>query len=392
MSSHDRYSIPVLILGTGVTVLGVMRCLGRKRIPLYCLSEGLESEARSRWCRRLSQRIREFATISDLEQFLEAIPIEQAVLIGCSDHWVVESARLGARLRKRFRVCSRDSQVVGRFVNKGAFAELVKTVNVPHPFTEIVGTEQDVIGLLKQSAGQLFLKPADSQRFHAAFGVKALRFDDMEGTLSSFRRAREAGLDMLVQEYIPGPPDHHYFVDGYVDRTHRLHASFARRRLRMFPPDFGNSTCMISVPLGDVAGAVGSIEKLFEATGYCGIFSAEFKLDERDGQFKILEVNCRPWWYIQFAAECGVDVMEMAYRDALEIPLQMVGAYKIGARLVFHYYDRHALRDMRRRGQPILKEFACSWVRAKTPVFSWDDPLPAVSDAGRRIVKKLSLR
>lgn len=160
----------------------------------------------------------------------------------------------------------------------------------------------------------------------------------------------------------------------------------------MFPPDFGNSTCMISVPLRDVTGAVDTLETLFEATGYSGIFSAEFKLDERDGQFKILEMNCRPWWYIQFAAECGVDVAEMAYRDALEMPLPKVGVYKTGARFVFPYYDRYALRDMHRRGKPVLKEFASSWIGAATPVFSWDDPLPAVSNFVDRVVKKLSLR
>jgi len=47
------------------------------------------------------------------------------------------------------------------------------------------------------------------------------------------------------------------------------------------------------------------------------VFSAEFKFDERDGLFKILEVNARPWWYVDFAARCGVDVCRMAYRDAL---------------------------------------------------------------------------
>jgi len=77
----------------------------------------------------------------------------------------------------------------------------------------------------------------------------------------------------------------------------------------------------------EVGEAIGVVEALFEATRYRGVFSAEFKFDHRDDHFKILEVNCRPWWYVEFAGVCGVDVVEMAYRDALGLPIHTVGPY-----------------------------------------------------------------
>ena len=33
-------------------------------------------------------------------------------------------------------------------------------------------------------------------------------------------------------------------------------------------------------------------------------------------EFKILEINARPWWYVELASRCGVDVCTMSYRDA----------------------------------------------------------------------------
>ena len=54
--------------------------------------------------------------------------------------------------------------------------------------------------------------------------------------------ARRRGLDVMLQEYIPGPPTCHYMVEGFVDRIGRPVARFVRQRLRMFPPDFGDST------------------------------------------------------------------------------------------------------------------------------------------------------
>ena len=76
------------------------------------------------------------------------------------------------------------------------------------------------------------------------------------------RRLREiiaAGMSVVLQEYIPGPCSEHHFVDGYVDRAGRVKALFARRRLRIYPPDFGNSTAMVSIPLDEVQQAVDSV-------------------------------------------------------------------------------------------------------------------------------------
>jgi predicted ATP-grasp superfamily ATP-dependent carboligase len=158
----------------------------------------------------------------------------------------------------------------------------------------------------------------------------------------------------------------------------------------MYPPDFGNSSYMVSVPLEEVSDAVSTLRVLFETAGYRGIFSAEFKLDERDGRFKILEVNARPWWYIQFAAECGVDVVEMAYCDALGLELPPVPPYKVGTRLVFAYYDFQALKEARGSAIGMLSGIARSWPLARTPIFAWDDPGPAFADLGERFKGRLT--
>ncbi len=384
--------VPALLLGCGLTVLGVMRCLGRARIPVYCLSGGLGFEASSRWCRKLGGGIGTYAPVSELERALDSLPFDKAVLIACSDQWTLEAARISAPLKERFRVCSPAPDVVRRFVNKGEFAELVQSAQVPHPFTVIAKTDVEVRDLASKSGGRLFLKPMDSQRFLQRFGKKAFRLDDVARAVEVFSRAREAGLEVLVQEYIPGASDRHYFVDGFVRQNHRIHAAFGRRRLRMFPLEFGNSSYMISVPIDEVAEAVDTLEKLFNAAGYRGVFSAEFKLDERDGHLKILEVNCRPWWYVQFAAECGVNVIDMAYRDALGLPLPAAGQYETGARLVYPYYDSQALKEVRRAGRPVLREYLTCWPGARTPVFAWDDPMPAASELVNRLKDRFSRR
>jgi D-aspartate ligase len=84
--------------------------------------------------------------------------------------------------------------------------------------------------------------------------------------------AQRRGLEVMLQEYISGPLTCHYMVEGFVDRIGRPIARFVRQRLRMFPPDFGDNTYMISVPLDRVRGAIESLDRLFAHLSYRGVF------------------------------------------------------------------------------------------------------------------------
>jgi predicted ATP-grasp superfamily ATP-dependent carboligase len=182
---------------------------------------------------------------------------------------------------------------------------------------------------------------------------------------------------------VPGPASNHYFVDGFLDRTGQVRARLVRRRLRMYPTDFGNSSYMRTVPAEEAGTAVETIESLLAAVGFRGIYSAEFKRDERDGVFRLLEVNARPWWYVEFAARCGVDVVWMAYLDALERPVPTQLEYELDRALVFPRYDLFACLEGLRAGELTWGTCVRSWVGGDRPIFSWDDPLPALREAFR---------
>jgi len=135
------------------------------------------------------------------------------------------------------------------------------------------------------------------------------------------------------------------------------------------------------VQLDDVRQAVESLERLLPPIGYRGIFSAEFKRDARDGVFKIIEVNTRPWWYIEFAALCGVDVSLLAYRDALGLELDPPepGDYVVGERCVLLPQDVLAYRALRERDGLSFATWCRSWVGARPSIFDLTDPLPSLS-------------
>lgn len=357
-------------------MLGALRCLARVGISARVASEDSFAYRSSRWYRS-APPVR-----CELPDYLASLPGGVSVLIPCSDKWVRDVAALPQGLHERFPSSVPPAAVLDRFVDKGLFSELLEAEGVPHPRTIIVDRSFDVGRL--DSLDRFFVKPRNSQLFHRRFGVKAFlpaSFLDLAGKLDL---VREAGLGVMLQEYVPGSPADHYFVDGFVDAQGRIPAVFARRRLRMHPPHFGNSSYMVSIPVAEAQQAVDDVTRLLRATGYRGIFSTEFKRDSRDGIFKLLEVNARAWWFVEFAAKCGVNVVEMAYRDALGQPVEEVRGYRVGRRLIHPYYDVFAclLGSSSRAGG--LMTFVRSLPGADQPVLRWDDPLPALREFAAR--------
>jgi len=305
-----------LVLGTGLTVLGVIRSLGRQGVPVFCAERQPDFVARSRWCRHLPDVAS--PTPDNLADWLDHQPLRPAVLIPCSDHWVSAVTSLPDSYGESFPRSLPPAGAVATLTDKGAFASLLERLDIPRPITMPLRSAADLDSVSDDRFADSFLKPCDSQAFGRKYRVKAFRVSSRDDAAAKLAQASADRLELLFQEYIPGPPSDHFFVDGFVDRFGMVKGLFARRRLRMYPPDFGNSCYMRPVALAEVEEAVASVQKLLSAVSYRGIFSAEFKLDRRDGRYKIIEVNARPWWFIGFAADCSVDTAVMAYLDALE--------------------------------------------------------------------------
>jgi predicted ATP-grasp superfamily ATP-dependent carboligase len=378
----------VLVLGSGITVLGVLRTLSEVDADAVALPDVDRVTRRSRWF-RAGPSVLAGMKPETLPQALESLPVP-TVLMACSDLWVRTVAALPAEIRIRYPASVAPLQALELLVDKGRFGSTLDRLGLPHPATRLIKSVQDLGFASDTEIQNSFLKPVHSQQFFARFGVKAFRITDRSNARDRLAECIDAGFQMMLQEYISGPATNHYFIDGFVDRFGVVRALFARQRLRMSPPDFGNSTLMTSVPVDETGNASATLKTLLADIGYRGIFSAEFKRDPRDGVFNLIEVNARPWWYVEFAARCGVNVCNLAIRDALGQPIETISEYAVGRRCVFPYYDWHAARAELSAGRLGLLGWARSWLGAYQPVFRWSDPLPAVGDVAGLIGKRLA--
>jgi D-aspartate ligase len=373
----------VLALGTGITVLGVLRTLSKADAEVYTLPDIDRFTRRSRWYRAAPRALAAMKP-DTLSQSLEGLP-SPVVLMPCSDLWVRTVAALPPEVLARYPASIAPGQALDLLVDKARFGATLDRLKLPHPATRLMKAVDDLDAIADTVLQSSFLKPVHSQQFFARFGVKAFRMSGRSQAQDRLKECLGAGFQMVLQEYIPGPPTNHYFIDGFVDRNGVFRALFARRRLRMSPPDFGNSTMQISIPLADTGNASATLRTLLADIDYRGIFSAEFKRNPLDNAFNLIEVNARPWWYVEFAARCGVNVTEMAVRDALGQPVETISRYAIGRRCVYPYYDLQAVRAERSAGRLSVLGWARSWLGAYQPVFRWSDPLPAIGEVAALI-------
>jgi predicted ATP-grasp superfamily ATP-dependent carboligase len=363
-----------------------MCSLGEAGFDVIALPDVQDLARRSRWYRPAPASLARL-TADRLAAALPALPAG-TVLMPCSDSWVRAVASLPGDLHDRYPSCIAPLPALDVLVDKARFGETLARLGLPHPLTRPVAKATDLDSVPDEVLEHSFLKPTDSQTFFARYRVKAFPVSGRTQAVHQLKTCVADGFGLVLQEYVPGPPTHHYFLDGFVDRGGTMRALFVRQRLRMFPPDFGNSTLMVSVPRADVGDAPDTLARLFKDIHYRGIFSAEFKRDAKDRQFKLLEINARPWWYVEFAARCGVRVCEMAVRDALGEPVDTVDRYVVGRRCAYPYYDLSAVNVERAAGRLSLLNGIRSWIGAVQPVFRWSDPMPAVGEVAAMIRRR----
>ncbi|MGH7585904.1 MAG: hypothetical protein ACREMH_06635 [Gemmatimonadales bacterium] len=382
-------AVPVVVLGGGITGLGVIRAFGRRGVPAYLVAPANDLAWRSRHAHAAAGVTRPGSSEESLPELLPALKLDRAVLLPCSDAWARAVASLPTGLAARYPSSSPSRDALDHVVDKARFAELTRRAGVAHPESWPLDGPASLDQVADAVFASAFLKPRDSQAFFRRFGVKGFWVRSRAEAVQRLSELEGMRLGVQLQRYVPGPPTNHVFVDGFVDRAGVVRCHFVRRRLRMYPPDFGNSSMMESIRPAEAPDAVAAAERLASALRYRGIFSLETKRDERTGACHALELNARAWWYVGFAVDCGADVCRLAYEDALGEAVATIATYRVGRRCAYPSYDWSAVRETARTPGTLLT-WAAEVLRADQPIWAWDDPGPSAGEAWRMLKGRLA--
>jgi D-aspartate ligase len=377
-----EFRIPAIVLGGGaITGLGAIRSLGRTGVTVYYMDEKKSEAIHSKYCKKYFI----FPEIGHNEDKLKSVllkledTIGDAVLFPASDSYAIRLPSLIDELNSYY-LPAPEREVIEILINKRRFYESLMEKKIPHPTTYFPENLEAVKKISTDISYPIFIKPYFSQPFSERFHKKGFVANSERDLLGYFTLMNRLKVDVMIQEIILGPPTDHIFLDGYADRNSNPKAFFARRRLRMWPLAFGNSSLCVSIPTSEVNFLKKMLFSYLKSISYSGIFSAELKKDDRDGGFKLLEINSRTSaWFNTLSAKCGINIMLIAYLDAIGRDIKYSEDYEAGIKWVFLRDDLRSAVRMVLNGDLSTREWISSLFGKKDYVlYAKDDLRPLV--------------
>jgi D-aspartate ligase len=366
---------PTIVLGGSANALSIVRSLGRAGIPSYAINYPQAEVKYSRFCKWIDIPKTPGTIPESWAAYLlghESNHLRGAVLLAASDDAIELIAEHRQALSEKFRLDLSNPKAQLCMLNKLCTYEAAQKAGVPTPEFWVTDRREQIEKLKEKLSFPLILKPFFSHQLKATFNV-AQTFEEL---LDAFDATCRCGIRTFLVEMIPGCDDKLCSYYTYLDEHGNNLFDYTKRIIRRFPLTVGRGVYHVTDHVPDVKELS---MKLFREVGLLGIANAEFKLDERDGQLKLIECNAR-----FTAADClltasGLHLSLFVYDRLTGHPQPTPTSFRLGTRLWYPLKDFLAYRQLNRMG--VLRFY--QWVRSILhpqifPFFRWDDPLPSI--------------
>ena len=375
----DSTAPVVVIYRGGHGAVAIARTLGRLGIPVYLVAqEGLPNPGwRSRyWRNRITW---DFARpehesvgfLLDLGATIRADHGTPAILLTLVDWVAIFIERNSAALREQFVFPQPERPVIGDLLNKWEMHVLARAHDIPTPAAAHPASWDEIDEFLARTDFPIVMKaaqkyvsdPPPTKMIHSRQQLVAEVGD---------RNADEAPLNIVLQQYIPGDVDTVWMCNGYFGVDPDRDVTFTGKKLRQVSAA-GIASLAICLP-NDTVGS--QTRRLMRGVGYRGCVGIGWRYDERDGLYKLLDVNARVSGVFRlFEGTNQMDVVRVCY---LDLTGQEVPVTTLRPRRKWILEDDFVVAaGSVRNGQLTMAE----WMRSLRGIEEWhwlaaDDPLP----------------
>ena len=339
-------STPVLVLRPHHHgALGIFRSLGTLGVRACAVEDGeWAPPLRSRYCQKIFHWDVCHAASADSVAALLKIAGNfncRPILIPTDDATTVLIQEASQELQPAYQFPVLSRGLARRLCSKKELYFLCREHGFPTPETAFPESRFDVLQFLEKAIFPVLLKGIDGRRLveRAGVGMRIVRgadellkcYDEMEDP---------AQPNLMLQEYIPGNADSVWMFNGYFNEKSECLVGFTGRKLRQCPAYTGTTSLGICLKNETVAQ---SIRRLLTALNYRGIVDIGCRYDERDGQYKLLDVNPRVGCTFRlFVDAAGMDVVRACYLDLTGQPVHAEAAEE-GRKWLVENHDLMAL-------------------------------------------------
>jgi D-aspartate ligase len=380
-------AVPVLVLKVGHYPLhhggvGIARSMGRVGIPVYGVYEdrfipgAMSRYVRGRFVWRNGEvTIDEFLTgMTDMARYVR----RPTVLLPTDDYGAILLAEHGDVLAETFVFPRQPIGLPRAVASKGGLYRLCKELGVPCPEAVFPASWNEVEDFLTRAVFPVVVKTTNHWSLQTEPAVKSTTIvnspDALLETLGRVEDFARAGI--MFQEYIPREQGEDWIFHGYCDERSDCLVGFTGMKLRSYPAYAGPTTlgrCVENQELRRQA------EELFKRINYRGIMDLDYRLDRRDGRYKLLDFNPRVGAQFRlFVDEAGIDVVRALHLDLTGRAVPRSSQVE-GRRFMAEHYDALAGWAYHRDGGLTLR----GWLRSVRHVeelawFHRDDVWPFV--------------
>ncbi|MFX0132636.1 MAG: hypothetical protein ACFFDN_03215 [Candidatus Hodarchaeota archaeon] len=341
--------IPAVILSSHTTGLAVIRALGQMGVPIIVIYyEKIDMGQVSKY---VKERI--FAPHPEKfeKEFIDLLTkssqrFGKCLLIPADDPTLVVVSKNKSQLKKHFHVGCTEWQITRKFIDKKFTYELAESNGIPAPKTIIPKSIEDLERYDKKIEYPCLVKPRQSHLYSKLFKKKMTRVENFNQLISAYRDATDVGIEVLIQELIPGDDTQNVNYNSYFWESKPL-VEFTAEKIRLSPPKFGVPSIVISKYIPEI---IKPGRQILQAMGFYGYSCTEFKKDTRDGVYKLMEVNGRHNRSGILSVRCGINFPWIEYKHLTQRELPIACSYQNG----IYWIDE--FRDIVHNSKYIIKE------------------------------------
>ena len=311
---------------------------------------------------------------------------DRPVLFYDGDGVLLAVSRHRDRFREALRFVIADATLVEDLVDKARFLALAERLALPVPRALVLAPARTPVPTDADLRFPVVVKPRSRPMVkwqEIGRGAKAVGVSTRRALGELWPRVAELGIEVVVQELIPGPETEVESYHAYIDEVGTIVAEFTGRKIRTSPPESGYSTSVVITEAPDVAELGRDILKRLDLRG---VAKCDFKRDP-DGALYLLEINPRFTLWHHPAARAGVNIPALVYGDLTGAARGPAPTARAGVR----WCSPSDARAAKAAGIPLLRWLAWALTCEAKWGVAWNDPEPLLRVVLRRL-SRLSRR
>lgn len=286
----------IIIFGGSITCWGVIQGLKKNSFNINVVSSNASSiGSSSKYVNRhflLSSSETDF--IIKVKKIINDVGGKPILVVAGDDHALEELSKNYHELSSISIPTFPQWETLRFILNKASLAIAAEEIGLKSIPTIAINSENELQSWLKENStpyeNGYFLKCQDSISFKNIYGTKGIICKSNQEILDSYRKYNGFLGELLLQKYMVGKIDELVAVLMVLDKDSNTIDYNIQKKLRAGGGQFGSTSLSVTLSNKKLLNEAQKLVKHLKCSGPVGV---QFKFDDDDQEYKVMEINSR---------------------------------------------------------------------------------------------------